>query len=164
MNAPKGHFSLKVFKSPPYAVYCAAIFFIYLGYFTLPWYISTTAQSLGFSDSLIFYLVSFFSAASCIGRLVGGVVADWMGSMNTQIPCMTVAALTAFFWPFANTQASLVVIAVLYGLSSGVYIALEVTPIVVMPGDPGDIGRRIGLTYISAAIGSLLSLLYQRDG
>uniref|UniRef100_A0A0W0F705 Major facilitator superfamily (MFS) profile domain-containing protein n=1 Tax=Moniliophthora roreri TaxID=221103 RepID=A0A0W0F705_MONRR len=157
-NAPKGHFSLKVFKSPPYAVYCAAIFFIYLGYFTLPWYISTTAQSLGFSDSLIFYLVSFFNAASCIGRLVGGVVADWMGSMNTQIPCMTVAALIAFVWPFAKTQASLIVIAVLYGLSSGVYIALEATPIVIMPGDPGDIGRRIGLTYIFAAVGSLLSL------
>ncbi|KAI3609829.1 mfs monocarboxylate [Moniliophthora roreri] len=125
---------------------------------SVPWYISTTAQSLGFSDSLIFYLVSFFNAASCIGRLVGGVVADWMGSMNTQIPCMTVAALIAFVWPFAKTQASLIVIAVLYGLSSGVYIALEATPIVIMPGDPGDIGRRIGLTYIFAAVGSLLSL------
>ncbi|KAF9260725.1 MFS general substrate transporter [Marasmius fiardii PR-910] len=154
----KNRVSWSVFRSPQYTIYCVGIFFVYLGYNTLPWYVSTTAQTLGFSETLVFSIVSFYNASSCIGRLIGGVAADRFGSMNIQIPTMICAAVIAFLWPLATDTSSLIAVSVLYGLFSGAYVALEAYPVVKMSDNLGDAGLLIGLTYIFAGSGALLSL------
>lgn len=79
-----------------------------------------------------------------------------------------------FVWPFARTKASLVIIAIIYGyiyfisisilvlinvllshrFSSGAYVGSMVVPILEM-GEIGDVGRRTGMAFTFAAIGSL---------
>jgi MFS family permease len=74
--------------------------------------------------------------------------------MNIIMPMSTFAAILTFIWPFARSEAAFVIIAILYGLGCGTYVALCPNPIMAM-GDIEDGGRRVGMFFVASAMGAM---------
>jgi predicted MFS family arabinose efflux permease len=110
----------KEIGKPPFLLLIAALFFAYLGFFTPYYYVSTYATHLGFSQRLAFYLVSVINAASLVGRILAGSVADRMGRFNFLILSMLSAAVVAFCWTAATEVAGVIIWTLAYGFASGV--------------------------------------------
>ncbi|KAJ7117707.1 MFS general substrate transporter [Mycena epipterygia] len=153
-NVAGGLFNLKAFKSAVYTVYCLSGFIAFLGLYTVLTYIDVSAVTEGVSPNFSFYLVSIANGCSLFGRLAGGISSDRFGPLNILIPMTLFAAGLTFAWPHAHTEASLVVIAVLYGVVSGTYVSVYPLPLFAL-GDVADIGRRTGMAFTIAALGAL---------
>lgn len=163
-----GLFNFKAFKYPPFTIYTASSFVSFLGLYTVLTYIDLSATSAGIDPSFDVYFLAIANASSFIGRVLSGYLSDRLGCLNVMIPTTLLAAVTTFAWPFAHSVGSLVAIAVVYGISSGTFVALIAVPLIHM-GEVGDVGRRSGMlftvTSISALIGPPISgAIAQRTG
>ncbi|KAJ7577523.1 MFS general substrate transporter [Mycena floridula] len=151
---PGGLWNLKAFKSKPYTLYCASGLVAFLGLYTVLTYIDVAASrwvSPGFES---FYLVAIANASSGVARFAFGQLSDRTGPLNLMIPMTGFAGIMTYAWPFAHSTASIIVVAVLYGIASGTFICLLVRPIVAM-GGPEDVGRRLGMFTTIVAVGAL---------
>ncbi|KZT55000.1 MFS general substrate transporter [Calocera cornea HHB12733] len=150
VNVKGGLVNLAAFKHIPYTLYTAATCVTFLGLYTALTYFNVSAQQPGINPSVISYIVSIANAASTVGRLTSGALADHMGPVNVLIPFTALAAVTTYAWPYCTTTASIIVIAIIYGLSSGAYVGLMGAPLAQM-GLLTDMGRRMGMTLSIAA-------------
>ncbi|OCH88815.1 MFS general substrate transporter [Obba rivulosa] len=156
---PPKHYSgpflnLHAFKSPAYTSYTISSFFTFLGLYTCLTYIDVSAEAAGISHNFSFYLLSIANAASAVGRVGGGILSDRVGALNIMIPSTFVAGILTYAWPFAANKGGFVAIAIIYGISSGVYVSLLTAPIVRM-GETQDVGNRMGMTLSVMALGAL---------
>lgn len=95
-------------------------------------YASVSATSIGISQNFSYYFISFINASSLLGRFAAGSISDRfgenvfidfygidlidkLGSLNVMIPFTALAGIMTYAWPFAQTEASLIVVTVLYG-------------------------------------------------
>ncbi|KAJ3839071.1 major facilitator superfamily domain-containing protein [Lentinula raphanica] len=147
------HFA--AFKSAPYSVYCASSLVAFLGLYTVLTYIDISASAAGIDEDFSFYLVSIANAASGFGRISSGIACDKIGGINFMAPMTLVAAALTYAWPFAKTKADYVVVAIIYGFASGVYVSCFLMPVYEM-SDVHDIGRRTGMIMTIGAVGALL--------
>ncbi|KAK0226953.1 major facilitator superfamily domain-containing protein [Armillaria nabsnona] len=154
VNVSGGILNLKAFKSAPYTIWCIANFIAFLGLYTVLTYISVSAAAYGVSADISFYMVSIANASSGIGRIVAGIFIDRIGAVNYFGPMTIIAAALTYAWPFARSLASMIVVAVIYGFSSGAYVSSFLTPIFEL-GEIGDLGRRTGMAMSIAALGAL---------
>ena len=67
------------------------------------------------SSTFAFYFVAIINAGSLIGRLCAGHLSDRIGPLNVMIPCTATAGILTYAWPFVQTKAALIVLAVVYG-------------------------------------------------
>ncbi|KAI0732188.1 MFS general substrate transporter [Fomitopsis betulina] len=146
--------NLRAFKSPTYSFYCAAAFVNFLGLYTVLTYINISAEGSKVPANLQFYLLSIANAGSMIGRIGGGFLADKYGPLNIITPANVVAAIMTYAWPFVNDTAGFIIIAVIYGLASGVFVSLIASPIVRM-GEVKDVGTRVGMAFTLLALGAV---------
>jgi len=145
---------LYVFKYMPYTVYSLSAMMVFLGLYTCLTYIDQSAVSLGINRDFAFYLVAIANALTAPGRVGGGILADKFGPLNVLIPSTLVAAVMTYAWPFVTTKGQFVAIAVIYGLASGVYVAL-LPGVVMAMGEAHDVGLRIGYSMTVLALGAL---------
>ncbi|RDX51777.1 MFS general substrate transporter [Lentinus brumalis] len=151
---PGPFIQIGMFKSVTYMVYCLSLFLSFLGLYTCLTYLSLSGLLAGVDADLSFYLLSIANACSLVGRLGGGVLADRFGAMNVMIPGTFVAGVMTYAWPFAKTKGPLVAVAVLYGISSGIFIAIMVQPLVRM-GKVTEVGMRTGMAFTILSFGAL---------
>lgn len=149
VNASGGILNLKAFKSTPYTIWCLSGFVAMLGLYTVLTYISVSAAAYGISPDVAFYLVSIVNASSGFGRIVAGICA-----LNYFGPITIIAGVVTYAWPFARSLASMIVVAVIYGFTSGAFISSAVNPIYDF-GEISDVGRRTGMAFSIAALGAL---------
>ncbi|KAK7444096.1 hypothetical protein VKT23_015494 [Stygiomarasmius scandens] len=149
-----GLVNLAAFKSLPYTVYTSSAVVAFLGLYTVLTYIDISATRVGVSPDFSFYLVSITNAASMLGRIAAGILTDKFGAINFIAPFTLFAGVLTFAWPFAKSEGALIVVGILYGLCSGVYVSTFLLPVYEM-GDVLDIGRRTGMVMTIGAIGAL---------
>ncbi|KZO97375.1 MFS general substrate transporter [Calocera viscosa TUFC12733] len=154
INVSGGILNLKAFKRQEYTLYTAATFVAFLGLFTGLTYLNSDAVSNGLSPEFSMYLTGIANGSSGFGRVLSGIFSDWVGPINILIPFNLLTAIITFAWPYATTEPSIIVIAVLYGFASGAYAGLTAAPIANM-GAVGDMGRRIGMTFTLAGFAAL---------
>jgi MCP family monocarboxylic acid transporter-like MFS transporter 10 len=77
-----------------------------------------------------------------------------LGPINVMIPASLVTGVLTFAWPYTHETAALVTVAVIYGASSGTVVALISAPMMAL-GDSADVGRRTGMYFTIASLGSL---------
>ncbi|KAJ8075502.1 hypothetical protein PM082_021132 [Marasmius tenuissimus] len=154
-NIKGGLLNLAAFKFMPYTIWTLSSFLTLLGLYTALTYIDVAAVQAGVSRDFSFYLVSIANASSTLGRISTAVLSDRIGPVNWIAPTTVAAAILTYAWPFARTQSSLIVIAVIYGAMTGSYISAFVNPIFEM-GEIHDIGRRGGMLLSVGAIGALI--------
>ncbi|KAI6043389.1 MFS general substrate transporter [Pisolithus marmoratus] len=155
VNVKGGLLNLSAFRNPAYTLYCVSGIACLLGLYTMLTYLPVSAAAVGMSSNILFYFVAMANAASVLGRLSAGWLADLIGPLNVMIPFTGLAGILTFAWPYASSQGALIGVSVLYGFASGTYIALLVAPPMAM-GDIGDVGRRVGMFLTIAALGALL--------
>lgn len=90
-----------------------------------------------------------------MGRLSAGYLSDRLGTYNVlTIACYLAGLLSLALWIPVVSNAGLVSFSILFGLTSGAYVALAAA-LVVRISPFKEIGYRIGLLYL---IGSLSGL------
>ncbi|KAI6040592.1 MFS general substrate transporter [Pisolithus marmoratus] len=155
VNVKGGMFNLSAFRNPAYTLYCISGITCFLGIYTALTYLPVSATAVGVSTKFSFYFVAIANAASGFGRLSAGLLADRIGPLNVMIPFTGLAGILTFAWPYASGQGALIGVSVIYGFASGTYVSLIAAPPMAM-GDVGDVGRRVGMFFTIAALGTLV--------
>ncbi|PLN77658.1 major facilitator superfamily domain-containing protein [Aspergillus taichungensis] len=116
---------VSLLKNTTFIVLCLGLAISYLGMFSPFFYATSYAQSLGHSTSFAFYLVSIINAASLVGRILPGVLADRYGHFNLCGSAALLSGVTAFCWTAATSAGGLVVWCLAYGFTSGAIMSLQ---------------------------------------
>nr|VWO94469.1 MFS domain-containing protein [Ganoderma boninense] len=143
-------------QKPVYAFYVAALVVNSLALMNASTYITLSAVDAAVNADVAYGLVAIINAASALGQLAGGSLADHYDPLNVLIGATLLGAAVNFAWPFgAAHAATLILVAVLIGLSTGGVWASMVQPLERM-GRPGDVGRRIGMGFTLVALGMVV--------
>ncbi|KAK1240371.1 hypothetical protein MKX07_004399 [Trichoderma sp. CBMAI-0711] len=121
------------FKDPPFLLLALAAFFYFMGMFIPITFMVTYGRSRGMSTELSRYLVAMFNAASGIGRILPGYIADKVGNYNVSFS---------------------MVFAAMFGLSTGTYTAIS-PALVAQISDIREIGLRSGAMYGTMSVAAL---------
>ncbi|KAJ4158469.1 uncharacterized protein LMH87_008993 [Akanthomyces muscarius] len=111
----------------------------------------------GMAEALSHYLVATMNAGSLVGRVGAGLVADWVGAYNTFVAVSALAGVLvlALYIPAAS-GAAVLAFSVLFGCTSGAYIAL-LAPLVVKISPLEESGYRIGLLFALSSVSGLVT-------
>lgn len=131
-------------------------FLSYMGLFVLLFYLSYYAADKHITDtSLAFYLVPIFNAGSCLGRTLPNALSDRTGPFNIIIPgTILVGVLELCLIPITSRK-SIVALAVLSGVVSGVLIGILPLCFVALTKDKSKLGTRIGMGFAFLGFGVL---------
>ncbi|KAJ7730923.1 major facilitator superfamily domain-containing protein [Mycena olivaceomarginata] len=155
VKAPGGLLGLHAFRSSSaLSVFGVCTFVTFLGFFTMPTYISSSAIAFGISPNFVFYLVAIVNFSGGVGRVTSGLLGDRFGAMNVMTTMTAIAGGATIAWPFCRTIPNITGIAILYGFSSGALVVLLVSTVGQMGGIE-DLGRRLGAINTIAGVGML---------
>lgn len=128
-----------------------------LGVFIPINYIAVESLRHGMSYELSHYLVATMNAGSLFGRIFSGIAADVAGPYNTFVSVSALAGVLvlAFYIPAASATA-IFVFSVMFGFTTGAYIAL-LAPLVVKISPLSESGYRIGLLFCLSSVSGLVT-------
>lgn len=148
---------LKAFREAGFTIFSLGLFLIYVGLY-FPFYYTSVYGSriVGLSDIVSFYLLPAINAGSIFGRIIPGLIADQIGSLNSIIPCGIAAAILSFAWLGITDAAGLWTFSVLYGFFSGAIVSLSATVVALLSPDLSLVGTRMGMSFAFAGLGFLI--------
>jgi len=111
------------------------------------------ASSHGTGDVAAAALVGLIGAASVLGRLALGSVAERVGVLRTYQGCFVLMAVSFALWLGSPGYPRLALFAVLLGIGYGGFVALGPPLVAELFGVRG-LGALLGVLYTSAALGS----------
>ncbi|KAF5370956.1 hypothetical protein D9757_009889 [Collybiopsis confluens] len=153
-NASGRWLNIGIFQELPFSLYAIAVLSGFLGLYSVSSYIELDALAVGVSPDMAFYLVSVANASSAFGRIAAGALADQIGAINVIFLATLFTAALNFAWPFAKSESSLIIVAVLYGFMYGAFLTGFILPVYQL-SEIGNIGRRIGVIMTIGAAGAL---------
>lgn len=147
---------LAAFKEAPYAVFCIAMFFGYVGFFGPIFYVQSYAiDEKLLSENLAFYLVPILNAASVPGRIVPSVLAIRTGPLNMLLPAATTTGILSLIWIGIRNAPEIIIFSVLYGFFSGGFVSLPAVALTSLTPDFRRLGTRMGMCSVICSLGSL---------
>ncbi|KNG80379.1 MFS monocarboxylate transporter, partial [Aspergillus nomiae NRRL 13137] len=147
---------LSAFKETPYALFCLAMFFGYIGFFNPIFYIEAYAiQKHAMAEPLAFYLVSILNAASVPGRSIPGLLAPHLGLLSILLGSAIISGPLSLCWIAISDSGGLIVFAVLYGFFSGAFVALPAVALTTLTPNLETLGTRMGMYSVLCGLGSL---------
>ena len=154
---PRALLDLPAFRQAPFTLFSLGMFLAFIGLY-FPFYYTPIYGNrvVGLSDDIAFYLLCVMNAGSIFGRVIPGLVADKIGSLNTIVPCGLVAAVLAFAWIGIDNAPGLWVFAALYGAFSGAIVSLPPTIVASLAPDLSLVGTWMGMSFIFAGLGLLI--------
>ena len=145
------------FKEAPYDIFSLGLFLAFIGLYFPFFYASIYGQRIaGLSSHTSFYLLAVLNAGSVFGRIIPGLLADKLGSLNVMVPCGLITAVLAFVWLGISNAPGLWVFCVLYGFFSGAIVSLPPTVIAILSPDMSVVGTRMGMSFTFAGFGLLI--------
>lgn len=142
-------------RTPAFASLYLSAVLLSLALFQVFVYLPDFAEDGGASEVAAASLVAVVAAASIVGRLVLGPVADRFGRIRTYRLCFLVMGLSFAIWLVAPTYAWLVVFAAVMGAGYGGFVALSPAVVAEVFGVTG-LGRLIGVVFTGAGVGALV--------
>ncbi|KAI0708179.1 major facilitator superfamily domain-containing protein [Cerioporus squamosus] len=143
-------------KDKPYVFAALGMALFIIGFYFPLFYLQLDAVRHGVDETFAFYSLVILNACSFFGRLAPGVVANRVGSGNIVVVFTFICAVTIFGLIGLGSVASVVVIAVIYGLASGVYITMLAPFLATLTDDFSELGARMGLAFFGCGVGSLI--------
>ncbi|GFF27512.1 monocarboxylate permease homologue, mch4 [Aspergillus udagawae] len=144
------------FKEVPYALFCMAMFFGYIGFFNPIFYIEAYAiQKHAMGEALAFYLVSILNAASVPGRIVPGLLGLRFGPLNILLGSAIISGILSLCWIAISNTGGLIALAVLYGFFSGAFVSLPAVALMALTPNLQTLGTRMGMCSLLCGFGSL---------
>jgi len=152
----KGQYLIpSAFKNPAFSFQVVGLFFILWGLFQPFFYLPSYAQLHGASVSLSFYLIAMLNAGSFVGRLAAGGFSVALGQFNVVVICCTACSILIFCWLRIESNAGLIIFAILYGVFSGGIIGTMISTLAQVAPHPSQIGTYIGMSFGVLAIAAL---------
>ncbi|KAB8233642.1 hypothetical protein ETB97_006768 [Aspergillus alliaceus] len=148
---------LSAYKEPQFVMFSVAMFMGFLGFYNFLFYVQSYAIQTGIVDSnLGFYLLAMLNAGSTFGRIFPNFVADHTGPLNMLAPAATATAILAFAWIGVHNVPGIIILAILYGLTSGGFVSLPPVVMASMTKDIRNLGTRLGMVFSTTSIGLLI--------
>ncbi|KAF6812378.1 MFS monocarboxylate [Colletotrichum plurivorum] len=147
-------------KDKTFILLCGGLAIGYFGLLTPLFYVSVYGVSRGLDPSAAFYLLSGLNAASFLGRVLPGVLADRYGHFNLCAAATLCAGIVGFCWTGATSLAGLVVWILAYGFCSGGVMSLQSAGVgkVAPAGRQGmAVGVMMGSIAVTALVGPPIS-------
>ena len=148
---------MNAFREAPFNIFSLGLFLAFIGlyfpFFYTPIYGN---RIIRLPDDVSFYLLPVMNAGSIAGRIIPGLMADKLGSLNTIIPHAFIAAILTFAWLGINNAPGLWVFSALYGYFSGAIVSLPPTIVALISPNMGLIGTRMGMSFTFAGFGLLI--------
>ena len=111
---------LSVAKDPTYVLFVSGYTVYCLAMFVPFFFVTSYAVDKGMGSSFGFHLLSILNAASLVGRVGMGFLADVYGPFNLSSAAAILSAVVAFCWTEATSQGGIIVWCLAYGFLSGV--------------------------------------------
>lgn len=147
---------LAAFKEVPYILYCAAVFFSNLGFFSPIFYLQPYALAHGLAGQPVaLYLVAILNAASVPGRIAPSFIAQRIGPIQTLTLSFILTGVTTLAWINTWTAWGNVSFAACFGFFSGSIVAL-LAVVLASFTDIRYLGTRLGMSSVMNAIGALI--------
>ena len=145
------------FTDFPYITFAIATLIGFMGLNVILFYLSYDAGERHITDtSMSFYIIAIFNAGSTIGRVAPNALSDKTGPFNLIAPCAIISGVLTFCMIAAKSEAALIVVALLVGLFSGVFIAMPPVCFIALIKDKTRIGTRVGMGFGIIALGVLV--------
>ena len=149
-------FDAAAWKHPPFVVFSIGLFLAFIGLYVPFFYIIVYAESLAVDEDLSFYLLSVLNAASVFGRIIPGLLADKLGSLEVLTGTALAAAIIAYAWMAVKNIAGLVLFCIFYGFFSGAVVSLPSTVVAKLVPEMRLVGTWMGMSFSFAGLGFLI--------
>lgn len=144
------------FTDVDYMIFVIGSMIGFMGLYAILYYLSFYAIDQHITDTrMAFYLVPIFNAASCFGRTIPNAISDKTGPLNLITPGAVIVGVLIYCMMAVTSLAGIVIIAILTGFFSGVFIALPPVCFVALTKDKSQIGTRIGMGFGIISLGTL---------
>ncbi|KAL9612463.1 MAG: hypothetical protein Q9167_002935 [Letrouitia subvulpina] len=145
------------FTDVPYMVFVVATLIGFMGLNIILFYLSYDAQERDITNTkMAFYIIAIFNAASTFGRAAPNALSDKTGPFNLLAPCAIISGVLILCMIAVRSEAAIIVVAVLSGFFSGVFIAMPPVCFVSLIKDKTRIGTRMGMGFGMIAFGMLI--------
>lgn len=140
----------------PYVLFVLGCFTVFLGLYTPFFYGQTYVVTTGImSEGTAFYLVTAMNLASIPGRVMPGLVAHRLGSMDMIVGTSVGIAATGLGFLGTKSVGSVFAVASLYGFLVGTFFALQPTNFVRLTDDMRVMGTRFGMAFTVMSVALL---------
>ncbi|KAL8784613.1 MAG: hypothetical protein Q9213_003868 [Squamulea squamosa] len=147
---------LSAFTDVPYMTFVVATLIGFMGLNIVLFYLSYYAlEQHILNRKMSFYIIAIFNAASTFGRTAPNALSDKMGPFNLLAPCAVISGILMLCMIAVRSEAAIIVVAILVGFFSGVFIAMPPVCFVSLIKDKSRIGTRIGMGFAMIALGVL---------
>lgn len=154
---PRPMLDLAAFKNKPYAFYAVSSLFGFAGVYVPFFYIQQYATDRAATDSdLSFYTLSLMNGLSIIGRVLPGLVADRIGTLNTLLATSLCTSILGLCWLAIHNTAGILVFSSLYGFFSGTFVSLQAAVIATMCPKYYLLGTWMGMMAFVSGLGLLM--------
>lgn len=154
---PRRFIDLDAFKYRMYCFFTASQFFVFAGVFIPFFYIQQYCkEKTNTSAELSYYSLATMSAGSLFGRVLPGLLADHIGTMNTLMICGPATLILVFAWVVIHNTAGILVFSVLYGFSSGGFVSLQSPTVAHMCPEIDHVGTWLGMVAFVSGLGILI--------
>ncbi|KAL9085830.1 MAG: hypothetical protein Q9159_004495 [Coniocarpon cinnabarinum] len=147
------------FRDKWFVAYTVGGVFLMMAYYVpflyLPQF-AATSLSKPVSTDFGFYLLPIINGASTIARLGAGWIAGKFGVVETFGACLVGATALLFGWIGIEKSSELIVWTVLWGLVTGIIVALPAAILPHLCPSPELLGTRMGMHWCVVAIGVLI--------
>ncbi|CAK7270509.1 hypothetical protein SEPCBS119000_004127 [Sporothrix epigloea] len=144
------------FRQVNFAFIVLAMFFMFLGMFTPLFFLPSYAITKGMHATLASYLLAITNAASTLGRIIPGILADKLGRINVLAAGGAATGIVILCLTAAESTAGLVVFAIVFGFVSGTIVSGASAAISVCSDDPRKMGTFLGMGLGAASIAVLI--------
>ncbi|KAK0725855.1 putative monocarboxylate transporter [Lasiosphaeris hirsuta] len=153
---PRAIFDWSAFTDWPFVLFVLFTMLGFIGLYVMLFYISYFAFATQIATAeMSFYLVPILNVASMLGRTLPNALSDKTGPMNILAPGAIICAALTYAMIGVNSLAGIVVITILYGFFSGVFIALPPVCFVRLTADKSKVGTRMGMGFAILGFGVL---------
>jgi MFS family permease len=148
---------LSAFRLPTFNWLTAAGFFMFLGIFTPLFYLPAYAVSKGMDSELASYLLAIVNGASTFGRIIPGIMADKLGSINVLFSASIVSGILICCMTQVESHASFYVYSILVGFFSGTIVSGIAASLTRTVKDPRETGTYMGMSMAVISTAVLIS-------
>ena len=154
---PRAILDWTAFRDIPYMVFVLATLIDFIGLSIILFYLSYVAEARNITDTrMSFYLVAIFNGASTLGRTIPNALSDKIGPFNLLAPCAVATGVLIFCMMAVSNETVIIIVAVLVGFFSGVFIAMPPVCLVRLIEDKTKIGTRMGMAFGMISVGLLV--------
>ncbi|KAH0439449.1 major facilitator superfamily transporter [Colletotrichum camelliae] len=146
---------LEAFKERPYSFFAAGSFFFFLALYFSFFYINTFAQvaiGLSYTDSVALLLI--LNASGIPSRALAGILAGYVGAINTSIFSNGLVGVMYFAWIGVHNRPGLYALSVIFGIANGFAQGNFTPALASLTEDPQKMGVRFGMVATIVGVAS----------